>query len=439
MNIELITFLLFASLIFLLATGLPIAFCMGSVGLLFAFIFLGPNSIAIGITSISGLLSTFPFLAVPLFVFMAVVLDSSGLVDALYETMYRWFGGLRGGLAIGTVVICTLFAAMSGVSAAGTVAMGTIALPAMLKRKYDSNIAIGPIAAGGALGQLIPPSGMMIIYSLIAGESVGRLFLGGIVPGLMLAAGFIIYIAIICHLKPLLGPPIPQNERVDLVTKITSLKTIILPVILIFAVLGTIFTGIATPTEAAALGAFGSIICTGIYKKLTFKNLSKATHTSIQLSCMILWLMIGGMIFASVYTAIGAQRFITELVTGMQVAQWMVIAVIQIIWIILGMLMDPNGIMFITMPVFLPIINAFGLSPLWFGVLWVVNMELGYLTPPFGMNLFLLKAVAPKEITMLTIYKSVIPFICVQAIVLILCTVFHDIILFLPNLLMGKV
>ncbi len=438
MSIELITILLFTSLVVLLLTGLPIAFSMGAIGIIFAYIFMGHSSIAISVTSVNGLLSTFSFLAVPLFTFMAVMLDSSGLVDALFETMHRWFGSLKGGLSIGTVVLCTIFAAMSGVSAAGTVAMGTIALPAMLKRNYHKDIVIGPIAAGGALGQLIPPSGMMIIYSLIAGESIGRLFLGGIIPGLMLAGMFIIYLIVICNLKPTLGPPIPVEERVGWVEKFISLKSVILPIILILGVLGTIFFGIATPTEAAAIGALGSIICAVIYRKLTFKSISRTVYKSIQLTCMILWLMVAGMIFASVYTAIGAQSFITEIITNLQINKWLIIVFIQIIWIFLGMLMDPNGIMFITMPVFLPIINTFDLSPLWFGVLWVINMEMGYLTPPFGLNLFYLKAVAPKEITMLDIYHSVIPFIFIQAICLILCTVFPNIILFLPDLLMGK-
>jgi tripartite ATP-independent transporter DctM subunit len=430
---------MFGSLLVLLATGLPIAFGMGAVGLIFTLFVISPQSIAIVASTTVGLLNAFVLLAIPLFIFMAAMLERSGVVEDLFSMMHSWFGALRGGLAVGTVVMCTIFAAMSGVSAAGTVAMGVIALPAMLKRKYNKDIAIGCISAGGALGQLIPPSAMMIIYSLLANESVGRMFLGGIFPGLILSGLFIIYILIRCYIQPDLGPSLPPEERASWGEKLISLRAVILPILLIVAVLGSIFGGITSPTEAAGVGAFGSIVCAAIYRRLTWTAFKSALYSTLRFSCMILWLMIAGSLFASVYTLIGGQNFVTQLITGLEINPWIVIFIMQLIWIFLGMLMDPNGILFITIPVFLPIITSLGFSPLWFGVLWVVNMELGFLTPPFGMNLFYMKAIVPEGITMVDIYRSIVPFVLLQFTGLVICMVFPQTIEFLPNLIMGLI
>jgi len=430
---------MFGSLLVLLASGLPIAFGMGAVGLIFTLLINGPQSIAIVASNTVGLLNAFVLLAIPLFIFMAAMLERSGVVEDLFNMMHSWFGALNGGLAVGTVVMCTIFAAMSGVSAAGTVAMGVIALPAMLKRGYNKEIAIGCISAGGALGQLIPPSAMMIVYSLLANESVGRMFLGGIFPGLILSGLFIIYILIRSYIQPQLGPALPPSERSTWSEKLISLRAVILPLLLIVAVLGSIFAGMTSPTEAAGVGAFGSIVCAAIYRRLTWSALKSALYSTLRLSCMILWLMIAGSLFASVYTLIGGQYFVTQLITGLEINPWIVIFIMQFIWIFLGMLMDPNGIMFITIPVFLPIITSLGFSPLWFGVLWVVNMELGFLTPPFGMNLFYMKAIVPEGITMVDIYRSIVPFVLLQFAGLVICMVFPQTIEFLPNLIMGLI
>jgi tripartite ATP-independent transporter DctM subunit len=272
MSPEIATLILFAGLLLVIATGLPVVFVLGGVSMLVAFFLIGPNSLGIAPSAMFSIMNNFGFLAVPLFILMAAVLEKSGVADDLYEMMYKWFGGFPGGLAIGTVVICTIFAAMSGVSAAGIVAMGMIALPAMMKRNYNKTISIGSVAAGGGLGQLIPPSSMMIVWALTAGESVGQMFLGGIVPGLILAVFYISYIAIACRVNPNLGPAVPPEERASWKEKFSTLKAVVLPVLLIVAVLGSMFGGIATPTEAAAVGALGAIICALIYRRFSWKS-----------------------------------------------------------------------------------------------------------------------------------------------------------------------
>jgi tripartite ATP-independent transporter DctM subunit len=316
--------------------------------------------------------------------------------------------------------------------------MGVIALPSMLKRNYDKEISVGSIAAGGGLGQLIPPSGMMIIYSLLAGESVGRMFLGGIIPGLILSGLYIFYIGIRCLFQPHLGPVMPPEERANWSQKLVSLRAVILPILLIVMVLGAIFAGITTPTEAAALGAFGSVLCAAIYRRLNMETITYALRSTMRLTSMIIWLMVGGMAFASIYSAIGAQQFMVEIIQSLEINPWLVLIMMQVIWIILGMLMDASGILFLTVPVFLPVITTLGFNPLWFGILWIVNMELGFLTPPFGINLFYMKAVVPKDITMMDIYRSIIPFVFLQLIGLIIYMVFPQTILWLPNLIMGS-
>jgi tripartite ATP-independent transporter DctM subunit len=438
MSIEAVTILLFASLILIIFSGLPIVFGMGGVGLIFAYFIMGPPSLGMLTTSVVGLTNNFSLLCIPMFLFMAYFLGRSGVIEDLYEMMQNWFGAARGGLAIGTVLICTIFAAMSGVSAAATVSMGLIAIPPMIKRNYNNRLTLGCVMAGGALSQLIPPSGMLIVYGIFAGESIGRLFLGGICPGLILSALFIIYIVVRCLLQPLFGPSVPPEDRAGWKQKFISLRAVILPLLIIVVVLGSIFSGMTTPTEASALGAFGSIVSAAIYRRLTLANLLQTLYDTTKTSCMILWLMFSGMAFAAIYNAIGAQQFIVGAIHGIGISPWIILAVMQLIWILLGCLMDANGIMFITIPVFLPAIKALGFSPLWFGVLWVVNMEMGFLTPPFGMNLFYMKAVAPKEVTMEEIYASITPFVFAQLIALVLCTIFPEIILWLPNLVMGR-
>jgi len=351
--------------------------------------------------------------------------------------MYLWFGGLKGGLAIGTVVICIIMGAMSAVAAAAVVTMTVIALPSMLKRGYDRKLCCGAIAAGGGLGQLIPPSTMMIIYGSLANASVGRLFIGGIMPGLLIAGLFIIYIIIRCAINPKLGPALPPEERGDWGKKLKSLKAVILPILVIVLVLGSIFGGITTPTEAAALGVFGMLLCTIIQRKFSWKSLKKSLMTSVTISSMVIWIIIGGSCFSAIFNTLGATELIKNFVISSNMPQWLVILMMMVIMFIGGCLMDPAALMMITVPVFLPIIQHLGLDPVWFGVCIVVNMQMGALTPPMAPNIFYMQAIVGKDISTAELYRSIVPYLALYGIGLVLCIVFPQIILWLPNLFMG--
>ena len=439
MSIELITILIFGSVVVGLALGLPLAFALGGVAVVFTFFLWGPEALYMVASRTFGVMSAFILVAIPLFIFMANVLERSGSAEDLYSMMYHWMGPLRGGLAMGTVVICTLFAAMAGISGAATVTMGLIALPSMLKRHYDKNIAVGCIAAGGALGILIPPSVIMIIYALMAGVSVGKMFLGGIFPGLILATLFIVYIGIRCAFQRDLGPVVPPEERVGWREKLISIRAVIIPVLLVIGVLGSIFTGIASPSEAAAIGATGSLLSAAIYRRLNWKMLKEAWYRTLKLNVMIMWIVVGASLFTAAYTAIGAPELIKTILMEMPGGRWGILIGIQATFFILGMFLDPTGIVLITTPIFVPIIKTLGFDPIWFGILFVINMEMAYLTPPFGFNLFYMKGVAPKEVTMGDIYRSIAPFVLLQLTGLILVMIFPNIITWLPNQMIRKV
>jgi len=375
----------------------------------------------------------FTLVAVPLFIFMAMVLEKSGAASALYEMMYIWFGGLRGGLAIGTVVICAIFAAMCGISGAAVVTMGSIALPSMLKRNYNKLLAVGCINSGGGWGILIPPSVIMILYALITGESVGKLFAGGVFPGLLLLALVSSYIAIICYLKPHYGPALPWEERRDWRKKIKSLKAVILPIFIVSIVLGSIMLGITTPTEAASFGVMGAIISALVYKQLTWKILAEASIRTFTLTGMIMWIVLGAYCFSAAYHSMWAPQLIAHLMTKLPGGPWGAIVFIQLIVFILAMVLDPMGIMMICIPIFLPIVKAHGFDPVWFGILFVIQMEIGYMTPPFGFNLFYMKGVVPPSITMGDIYRSVIPFTIVELLGMVCVMIFPKIAIWLPS------
>jgi len=435
MEIGTITILIFASLVAGLLTGLPLVFILGGLAVIFNYFLLGPSSLFMVSSTAFGVMHDFILTSIPLFVFMGILLQHSGIAEALFDMIHKWIGGIRGGLAIGTVIICTFFAAMSGISGAATVTMGVIALPAMLKYNYNEKMAIGSIAAGGALGILIPPSVLMIVYGIFAGESIGSLFAGGVIPGFLLSLLFIIYIAVRAHLSPEMGPAVPKNERADWPEKLKALKAVILPIILIFLVLGIIFKGIATPTEAAAMGALGALACAAVSKRLSWKILKDSSLQTLTLSCMIIWIIIGGSCLTRTYTAVGAVDFIQQLISTLPVSKYVILVGMQATLIFLGMLLDPGGIIMICTPVFVPIIKSLGFDPVWFGVLFIVNMEMSYLTPPFGFNLFYMKSIAPPSVSMVDIYKSVIPFVLIQALLLLLLIIFPQLVTWLPGLL----
>ncbi|MBC8239210.1 MAG: TRAP transporter large permease subunit [Alphaproteobacteria bacterium] len=435
MDVVSLTALFFAAMFACLAIGVPIAIALGGLSAILVVIFWGPNALSMLVLKAYGNTSSFEFLAIPLFVYMANMLERSGIAEDLYETMHRFVGGRRGGLAAGTVVICTIFAAMAGISGAATVSMGILALPAMLSRGYSKQLALGSVAAGGSLGILIPPSVTMIIYGLIAQTSVGKLYAGGVLPGLLLSLLFIAYILLRAHLQPELAPALPVSERFTWRQKLASLTGLIFPVLLVVSVLGAILSGFTSVSEAAAVGAFGSIIAALFKRGFNWRMFREAAETTLLVSCLIFWIIIGASAFSTLYTAMGASSLIKEAVIGLEVNRYIILVTMMGVLILLGMVLDTVGIMMITVPVFVPIILSLGFDPVWFGVLFIINMEIGFLTPPFGYNLFYLRGVAPKDVTMLDIYRSIVPFVCLMLLGLGLCIAFPKIILLLPELL----
>ena len=437
MSIELLTLLFFGALLFFLVLGLPLAFVLGGVSVVFLYFTWGVDSFYLVAAKMWDSMNSFTLVAIPLFVFMAMVLERAGIAHDLYRMMHIWWGGLRGGLAIGTVGICTIFAAMCGISGAAVVTMGTIALPAMLERKYDKELALGCINAGGGLGILIPPSILMILYALITGVSVGKLFAAGLLPGLLLALLLSLYIAVRCYFQPQLGPSLPKEERGDWGERFVALRAVILPILVVLMVLGSIVGGIATPTEAAAMGVLGALISAGVHRRLSWGMIRESSVRTLRLTAMIMWILFAAHAFSAAYQSMGAQALIADMMGNIPGGPWGTLITIQIILLFLGMVLDPVGIMLITLPVFLPIVTAAGFDPIWFGILFIINMEIGYMTPPFGFNLFYLKGIVPPGITMSDIYRSVVPYTVVEIIGLGIIMAFPGIALWLPSIVLN--
>lgn len=430
------TLLLFGALIVCLLAGMPLAFAMGAIGLIFGFWIIGSASPHLLVITALTDWNSYILLAVPLFVLMGNFLQHSGIAEELYQYMYEWAGPVRGGLAMGTVAICAVFAAMAGVSAVGTVTMGLIALPSMVKRGYDSKLSAGCISAGGTLGILIPPSVLMIIYGSMAEQSVGRLFMGGVIPGILIALLFIVYIGVRAFIQRDLAPAIPTEDRVSFKQKIIHTKSLILPLLLIFLVLGVIYTGICTPTEAAAVGAFGAFLCMVAKRRLHWLTFRDSILRTLSLSCMIMWIVFGAKCFAHIYAASGAIDVVSGAIMGLSVNRWFILLMSQLILLVLGMFMDPMGILVLVCPVFLPIMTNLGFDPIWYGILFTINMEMGFITPPFGFNLFYMKPLAePHGITMGDIYKSIIPFVLLMMVGLGLVIAFPQLVLWLPSMM----
>lgn len=436
MSIELITILLFGSLAVMLVLGLPFAFAAGGVSVAFLIHMWGTPAFLLVTTRVWGLMGNFVLVAVPLFILMANVLKHSGIVEELYETVYQWLGRLRGGLAITTVMACAILAALVGIIGAGVVIMGLVALPVMLKHHYHKGTALGSICAGGGLGVLIPPSVLFIMFGFLGGVSIGHLFLGGVIPGMLLTGLYILYITVRCYFQPSLCPALPKEAILPLRQKVILLKGLILPVLLMVAVLGSIFAGIATPTEAAGIGSFGAFLCAAVRGRLNWKMVKEAVYETTTITCMIMWIIFGGYTLIGIYTLAGGAVFIEELILGLPLCRWGILIVMQLIFILFGLFMDYIGILMITVPIFLPIIEGLGFDPVWFGILLCLNMQISFLSPPFGLSLFYLKGVAPPGITMADLYRCVWPFIAIQLITLVLVMIFPQIGLWLPYLVL---
>ncbi len=450
LDIAWLTAFMFGSLAILLMAGLPLAFVTGGLACIFLFLFGDLQVLNILPSRIFPFMTDYQLSAIPLFIFMASMLERAGLIEELFEVIYKILGGLRGGLASATIIASTILAAMVGVIGAAEVTMGILALPAMLRRKYDPQLACGSILAGGTLGILIPPSILAIIFAVVAQQSVGELFVGAVFPGLILSGFYILYVTARCYLKPSMGPALPVEERVDLPAKIKLLKGIIAPILLIILVLGVIFTGIATPVEAAGIGTFGAIFVAAMHRRLTWLAIRQAAITTLKATTMVLWIIFGASIFVGFYILEGGQTFIADSLIGTGFGPYGILLIMMILLVVLGMFLDWVGILLLAVPIFVPLMRSlpwdgvFGLPgiapadvPLWFGVVYMVNMQMSFLSPPFGYALFYLKSVAPPEISMRIIFKSALPFLIIQATVLAMCILFPEIVLWLPRVVYG--
>ena len=423
------------SLLALLLTGLPVAFALTGLSALLLLIFLGPSALYMIVGAAFKQIGTEVFIAIPLFVFMAAVLQFSGIASSLYKTMHMWMGPIRGGLAIGTIFICTIIDALSGIGATATSTMGLIALPEMIKRRYDKNMVVGAIAVGGALGPLIPPSVLMIIVGGYAQLSVGKLFMGGVFPGLLISMGYAVYIGIRCMIRPQDGPAMGREEQGPFWEKVKNLRFVILPMGLILFIMGGIYGGIFTPTEAAGFGALGAIVVAIIYRKFSISNMSGALQLSLKVSCMIMWLVMGGGCYSALITVTGTGNLVLDILGGLPFGVTGIILVMLGISLIMGMFIDPVAICMICIPIFIPVLKALSIDPLWFMLLFVISVVIGYITPPFGLNIFYMKGVAPDDVSVMDIYKGVMPFTAIKIGCLGLCIIFPWILTYLPSLI----
>lgn len=424
MNTEIILLFMFGGLLSLLALGLPLAFLTGGIGAVVLLYLFGPSFFVSLVCSMLGTSANILYAAVPVFIFMGTILERSGIAEDLYTALHAWFGGIRGGLAMGTVFICCIFAAMVGVAGASIVIIGLIALPNMLKYKYDKSIAMGTILAGGTLGQLIPPSLLFIAYGVEAGVPIGDLFKGGVPAGLILGGLFLVYIFIRATLNKDLCPVVPYEDRPRLREKVALLKNLILPGLLIVFVLGSIFAGIATPSEAASVGVAGALVSAAVNRRLSFDLIKHAVISTVGISSMILWLIFGAKCYSLALIASGGMHLLQGFFTDMSCAMsvYPTLATMLLTIFVMGFFLDPVTIIVITVPIFTPIVKAFNLDQIWFGVIYVVALQLSYITPPFGYSLFYLKGVTPPDISLTDIFSSVWWFVLLNLIGLLLMT-----------------
>ncbi len=430
MSTELVTLLLFGGLIVLLGLGVPVFLALGSISVILTFVLWGSNGLFTVATTTYGQITSTTLITIPLFLLMGNFLVHSGISDRLFQALSYWLSGLRGGLAVVSVGVCVALAMCSGFGP-GLITMGLIAVPAMLKRNYNKSLALGSVMAGGVLGDIIPPSIIMIVFAYIARLSIGRLFFGGVIPGLICAGLYTLYILIRSYLQPELAPQVA--EKVTWKMRWESLKEVIVPALLVVMVLGAIFFGIATPTEAAAVGALGALATCFIYRRFNWNVLITSCRETIKVSGMALWILIAATLFGVFYTSAGAQSMVMEIVQELPVNRWIILIGMQIILLIFGMFMDDYAIITICAPIFVPIATSMGFDPIWFGIVFILNMQVAYLTPPFGWALILMKGVAPPEVTTADIWRSVPPFVGMQLLVLVLVMLFPPVALWLPG------
>jgi len=441
MSSELITLFMFATMMLLLLTGQRVFGVIGFVGTAAALWLWGEGSFEMPFNASFQVLNWYPLITVPFFVFMGYMMSESGIASNLYRMFHVWFGSINGGLALGTIGLMVLISCMNGLSVAGMAIGATIALPELLRRGYNKVMVTGVVQAGSSLGILIPPSVVLVLYAMIARQPVLQLWLAGILPGLMMAAIFAIYIYVRCRTNPALGPALSEEElsRITWAEKISLLREGIMPLAIFALMMGLFLTGVTSLVESSAVGALLTVLGAAIERKLTWKVMEDSLRNTLSVTCMFLWLILAALCFSAVYDGLGAVRAIESLlVSTWNFDPWTILIIMLISFIVMGAFLDDTAMLVIVAPLYIPLVIKLGFNPIWFGVLYTVTCQIAYITPPFGYNLFLMRAMAPPEITLFDIYRSIVPFFFLMVISLIILMIFPQITLWLPQQYVGK-
>jgi tripartite ATP-independent transporter DctM subunit len=426
---------MFATMLLMLLTGQRVFGAIGFVAAMAALLLWGDGAVEMPYTAAWKLFKWYPMLTLPLFIYMGYMISESGIADDLYRMFHVYFGGIKGGLAIGTMGMMVAISAMNGLSVAGMAIGATIALPAMLKLGYDKRMITGVVQAGSSLGILVPPSVVLVLYGMIARQPVSKLWLAGIIPGIMMATLFILYIYIRCKLQPELGPALPKEERqISKTEKMKLLQAGLIPFAIFFSMTGLFLMGIASLVECSAVGAFGATLAALIKGKLNWPVIENTLKKTLGVSCMFMWIILAALSFGAVFDGIGAVRAIETLfIERWNLSPWGVLIMMQLSYILMGMFLDDTAMLVIVAPLYVPLIIALGFNPIWYGVLYTITCQIAYMTPPFGYNLFLMRAMAPKEIDLIDIYRSIIPFVLVMCLGLAIVMIFPEIATWLPD------
>ncbi len=434
---EFIAIFMFVTMLLMLLTGQRVFGAIGFVSAAAALLLWGDGAIEMPYTATWKLFKWYPMLTLPLFIYMGYMISESGIANDLYKMFHVYFGGIKGGLAIGTMGMMVAISAMNGLSVAGMAIGATIALPEMLRRNYDKRMITGVVQAGSSLGILVPPSVVLVLYGMIARQPVSKLWLAGVLPGLMMAGLFILYIYLRCKFQPELGPALPKKEReIPYIEKLKLLRAGIVPFAIFFAMTGLFLMGIASLVECSAVGALCATIAAGFKKKLNKEVIEKTLRKTLGVSCMFMWIILAALCFGAVFDGIGAVKAIETLfIERWDLSPWGVLIMMQLSYILMGMFLDDTAMLVIVAPLYVPLIIALGFDPIWYGVLYTITCQIAYMTPPFGYNLFLMRAMAPSEITLIDIYRSIIPFVLVMCLGLSLVMIFPELATWLPSLL----
>ena len=432
---EMIAIAMFSTMLLMLLTGQRVFGAIGFVAAMAALLLWGDGGVQMPYTASWKLFKWYPMLTLPLFIYMGYMISESGIADDLYKMFHVYFGGIKGGLAIGTMGMMVAISAMNGLSVAGMAIGATIALPAMLKLGYDKRMITGVVQAGSSLGILVPPSVVLVLYGMIARQPVSKLWLAGIFPGIMMATLFILYIYIRCKLQPELGPALPKEERqITRAEKFKLLQAGLTPFAIFFSMTGLFLMGIASLVECSAVGAFGATLAALLKGKLTWNVVESTLKKTLGVSCMFMWIILAALSFGAVFDGIGAVRAIETLfIERWNLSPWGVLIMMQLSYILMGMFLDDTAMLVIVAPLYVPLIIALGFDPIWYGVLYTITCQIAYMTPPFGYNLFLMRAMAPKEITLQDIYRSIIPFVLIMVFGLAIVMAFPEIATYLPE------